>query len=240
VPAAPRRLRPRDGCCRRTRGSPRPAVITSSTMTTRPGELRRRRSSPPFAVVLGFLAVERRTARCARELLARAIAVAADERNALIGRSEQHVVLDTRGVQCVGVTVTEFSLRCAVVKEPGIEKRGTFAARFERVAAEAEGGARECELDQNLRWWGCMSLSYRGASHHPERERHTFRCRQGRFRVVARAGRRRRVSARDQSAGAATRRSRCRPARLPPLFLQTPSVPAIRELRSIAVANRPR
>lgn len=70
------------------------------------------------------------------------------QRDALVGGTEQHVVLESRGLQGSGVAATEHGERFAVVEESRIEEIGTLATRLQREAAEAQGGAGERELDE--------------------------------------------------------------------------------------------
>src|SRR5690348_17328473 len=80
-----------------------------------------------FAVILGFLAVEG-PGHVAMVVLAQRDGRRRRERNALVGRAEQHVVLEARARERRRVTLTEHRDRLAVVEEAGVEEIRTLPA----------------------------------------------------------------------------------------------------------------
>jgi hypothetical protein len=116
-----------------------PAVMTSSTMTTRPGE-RRADDLAALAVVLASLRLKaqgRLRPCCVRQRHA----VVGDQRDALVGGPEQHVVGHAGALQRRGVALAQHGDRLAVVEQAGVEEVRAFAAGFEREARRSAARA---------------------------------------------------------------------------------------------------
>ena len=101
-------------------------------------------------MVLGFLAVEG-----PGHVAAQACEVHGhrrDERNALVGRPEEHVEVDAAGLfglkQRLGVVGAELIEEAAGVEETGIEEVGAHAARLGLEFAEAKDVGIEGEFDE--------------------------------------------------------------------------------------------
>ena len=100
-----------------------------------------------FAVILGFLAIER-PRHAAMVVLGERHGGGGGERDALVRRPEQHVELEARARERRGVTLAEHRDGFAVVEQAGVEEVGTLAAGLELEAAEAQRVARHGEVDE--------------------------------------------------------------------------------------------
>ncbi len=100
-----------------------------------------------FAVSLRFLAIEG-VGHVPAVLLRVGHRRRRDEGDALVGRPEQYIELDARLNECRRVTLPQRRRRLAVAEQSGVEEVGALASRFQLEAAEAEGLARQRELDE--------------------------------------------------------------------------------------------
>ena len=123
-----------------------PAVMTSSTISTRPRE-RRADEVAALAVVLRFLAVERER-HVAAVLLGERDGRRRRERNALVGRAEEHVELDAGLDDRLRVAGAERASAPPSLKSPALKKYGTGPAGLQRELAEAQHLLREDHLDE--------------------------------------------------------------------------------------------
>ncbi len=100
-----------------------------------------------FAMFLRFLAVE-----CVRNAAVVLFRECNDrrggERNALVGGTEEHVERDAGADDGCRVAASEHQGGLTVAEQPGVEEIGTLATRFEPELAEAQGIARQRELDE--------------------------------------------------------------------------------------------
>ncbi len=111
-----------------------------------------RRSDEPaaFAVILGFLAVERHRQvttvfgrQCAGE--------GGGQWDALVGRAEQHVPLQVALLQGAGVAMGGLPQGAAAVQGAGVEEIRAFPAGFEGESAEFQGLSFQCKLKEGCR-----------------------------------------------------------------------------------------
>ena len=100
-----------------------------------------------LAVILGLLAVE-----CIGHV---AVVVHREgdggrrgERDAFVGRPEDHVELDAGAGNGRRVTPAQDGRRLAVAEQSGVEEVGAFAAGFQLEMAEAQRLARQGEVDE--------------------------------------------------------------------------------------------
>ena len=124
-----------------------PAVITSSTISTRAGQ-RRADQHAAFAVRLGFLAVEgqRQVAAAARVFAGQR----GRQRDALVGRPEQHVEAEPARRRAHRRSSRPASASAAPEsKRPGVEEIRAVAPGLERELAEAQRLARAARVRGN-------------------------------------------------------------------------------------------
>ena len=100
-----------------------------------------------LAMRLGFLAIEG-PGNAPVMMFGERYRRAGDQRDALVGGAEQHDVADARALQGSCVALAEDADGFAVVEQAGVEEIRTFAARFQGEAPEAQGRARQREVDE--------------------------------------------------------------------------------------------
>jgi len=99
-------------------------------------------------VILGFLAVEGEGEVLAA--LRKGDGDRGDERDALVGRAEQHVELDAAGFGGFGVEFGEFAERVAIVEQAGVEEIGRKPPCLGLEFAKAQYLATDGEFDEIL------------------------------------------------------------------------------------------
>ncbi len=100
-----------------------------------------------FAVVLRFLAIERERQVASVQRVQRR-GGGGSERNALVGRSEQHVEGQARTHDGFGIAAAEHCKRSAVIEGTGVEEIRTHTSGFQREFAEPQNVAGEGEADE--------------------------------------------------------------------------------------------
>src|ERR1043165_9109733 len=124
-----------------------PGCATPSAPAPRAAAQRRADDVAAFAVILRFLAVERprdvtavlfgERDRCRR-----------NQRDALVGRTEQHVERPLRALDGVGVVTTERAERAPGVEQSSVEKVRAQPAGFQLELAEAQHAEVQAQLDE--------------------------------------------------------------------------------------------
>ena len=100
-----------------------------------------------FTVVLGFLAVECKL-EVAPRMLRKRRRRDGDQRDALVGRAEQHIELKIGACDGRRVRPPHRADGGAGVEQAGIEKIRAFAARLQREAAEAQNSQPHAQFDE--------------------------------------------------------------------------------------------
>src|SRR5690606_25256937 len=100
-----------------------------------------------FAVILRVFAVE-----CPRNAASMGIGErdrgGGDERDAFVRRTEQHIELDARLLNCIGIVATELRERASGVEQACVEEVGAETPGLELELAEAEHAKIEAEVDE--------------------------------------------------------------------------------------------
>src|SRR5262249_11478376 len=101
-----------------------------------------------------------------------------DERNTLVGRTEQHVELEVEARDRGRVAARELRGCIAAVEQAGIEKVGTDAARLEREFAESQNAELEGQFQELclVRFHGIKSGTRSVSYRFLDSDRLGFRC----------------------------------------------------------------
>src|SRR5262249_19674716 len=100
-----------------------------------------------LAVVLRFFAIEA-PRHIAAVLVRERDSGRAHERDAFVGRAEQHIELEVRALDGSCVELAELGESPSRIEEPRVEEVGTRAAGLELELAEAQHAEFEAEIDE--------------------------------------------------------------------------------------------
>ena len=124
-----------------------PAVMTSSTISTRPCK-RRADDVAALTVVLGLLAVEG-VGDAAAVLGGQRDRRGGRERDALVGRPEEHVEGEPGAHDGRGIAAAEHVRRLPVAEQPGVEEVRALAPGLQREFAEPQCLASQGQVDES-------------------------------------------------------------------------------------------